>query len=152
MNPATEADALNLATGFCALVDTLEDTCGLEEAEGCTEVVLFPPFPFISKVKDIVQEKGVTVGAQQVYYEDKGAFTGSVAASMVKSVGCEYVLCGHSERRTLFSDSDVNINAKVKKVSLVTQVGRHIIQATIIKLYCKTNKKNGWGVWNDLSM
>ncbi|EED90123.1 triose-phosphate isomerase, partial [Thalassiosira pseudonana CCMP1335] len=57
-----------------------------------------------------------SVGAQQVYYEDKGAFTGSVAASMVKSVGCEYVLCGHSERRTLFSDSDVNINAKVKKV------------------------------------
>lgn len=117
MNPATEADALNLATGFCALVDTLEDTCGLDEEDGCTEVVLFPPFPFISKVKDIVQEKGVTVGAQQVYYEDKGAFTGSVAASMVKSVGCEYVLCGHSERRTLFSDSDVNINAKVKKVS-----------------------------------
>eukprot|EP00577_Skeletonema_sp_RCC1716_P020858 CAMPEP_0113380296 /NCGR_PEP_ID=MMETSP0013_2-20120614/4681_1 /TAXON_ID=2843 ORGANISM="Skeletonema costatum, Strain 1716" /NCGR_SAMPLE_ID=MMETSP0013_2 /ASSEMBLY_ACC=CAM_ASM_000158 /LENGTH=299 /DNA_ID=CAMNT_0000262623 /DNA_START=96 /DNA_END=995 /DNA_ORIENTATION=+ /assembly_acc=CAM_ASM_000158 len=116
MNPTTESDALNLAIGFCALVDTLEDTCGLDESETCTEVVVFPPFPFISKVKDIVSEKGVTVGAQQVYYEDKGAFTGSVAASMVKSVGCEYVLCGHSERRTLFSDSDVNINAKVKKV------------------------------------
>ncbi|KAL7438998.1 hypothetical protein ACHAXM_006508, partial [Skeletonema potamos] len=119
MNPATESDALNLAIGFCALVDSMEDTCAVDESEGCTEVVLFPPFPFISKVKDIVQEKGITVGAQQVYYEDKGAFTGSVAASMVKSVGCEYVLCGHSERRTLFSDSDVNINAKVKKVSFV---------------------------------
>lgn len=118
MNPATESDALNLAIGFCALVDSMEDTCAVDDHEGCTEVVLFPPFPFISKVKDIVQEKGITVGAQQVYYEDKGAFTGSVAASMVKSVGCEYVLCGHSERRTLFSDSDVNINAKVKKVSL----------------------------------
>ena len=42
--------------------------------------------------------------------------TGSVAASMVKSVGCEYVLCGHSERRSLFSDSDANINQKVRKV------------------------------------
>jgi len=84
--------------------------------EGCTEVVLFPPFPFISKVKDIVSKQGIDVGAQQVYYEDKGAFTGSVAASMVKSVGCKYVLCGHSERRTLFSDSDSNINSKVKKV------------------------------------
>lgn len=151
MNPATEADALNLATGFCALVDTLEDTCGLEEAEGCTEVVLFPPFPFISKVKDIVQEKGVTVGAQQVYYEDKGAFTGSVAASMVKSVGCEYVLCGHSERRTLFSDSDVNINAKVKKVSY-SFVGRSI-QATMTKLH-GNKQRNGlgfkipyWSMW-----
>ena len=117
MNPTTESDALNLAIGFSALIDTMEDTCAVDDSEGCTEVVLFPPFPFISKVKDIVQEKGITVGAQQVYYEDKGAFTGSVAASMVKSVGCEYVLCGHSERRTLFSDSDVNINAKVKKVS-----------------------------------
>lgn len=117
MNPATEADALNLANGFVSLLDSMEDTCAMDESEGCTEVVLFPPFPFISKVKDIVAEKGITVGAQQVYYEDKGAFTGSVAASMVKSVGCEYVLCGHSERRTLFSDSDVNINAKVKKVS-----------------------------------
>lgn len=79
-------------------------------------MVLFPPFPFISKVKDIVGKQGISVGAQQVYYEDKGAFTGSVAASMVKSVGCEYVLCGHSERRTLFSDSDVNINAKVSEL------------------------------------
>ena len=79
-------------------------------------MVLFPPYPFISKVKDIVSKEGITVGSQQIFYEDKGAFTGSVAASMVKSIGCEYVLCGHSERRTLFSDSDSNINAKVKKV------------------------------------
>lgn len=116
MNPATEADALNLANGFCALLNELEDTCAVEEVEGCTEVVIFPPYPFISKVKDIVGKNGITVGAQQVYYENKGAFTGSVAASMVKSVGCEYVLCGHSERRSLFSDNDVNINLKVRKV------------------------------------
>jgi len=116
MNPTTEADALNLANGFTALLSEMEESCAWVEKEGCTEVVLFPPFPFISKVKDIVGKKDISVGAQQVYYEDKGAFTGSVAASMVKSVGCEYVLCGHSERRTLFSDSDVNINNKVKKV------------------------------------
>jgi triosephosphate isomerase len=116
MNPATEADALNLATGFTALLNEMSETCAVDDHEGCTEVVLFPPFPFISKVKDIVGKQGISVGAQQVYYEDKGAFTGSVAASMVKSVGCEYVLCGHSERRTLFSDSDVNINAKVSEL------------------------------------
>ncbi|KAL7520457.1 hypothetical protein ACHAWX_005177 [Stephanocyclus meneghinianus] len=115
MNPSTEADALNLANGFVALLHEMEDTCAMDDVEGCTEVVLFPPFPFISKVKDVVGKAGIAVGSQQVYYEDKGAFTGSVSASMVKSVGCEYVLCGHSERRTLFSDDDVNINAKVKK-------------------------------------
>ena len=59
---------------------------------------------------------GITVGAQQVFFEDKGAYTGSVACSMVKSIGCEYVLCGHSERRTLFQDDDMAINLKVKKV------------------------------------
>ena len=116
MNPATEADALNLANSLAALKKDMDNACGLEDMEGCTEVVLFPPFPFISKVKDIVSKQSIDVGAQQVYYEDKGAFTGSVAASMVKSVGCEYVLCGHSERRTLFSDSDRSINSKVKKV------------------------------------
>lgn len=116
MNPTTEADALNLANGFCALLNEMEDTCAMDASEGCTEVVLFPPFPFLSKVGDIVAKNGITIGAQQVYYEDKGAFTGSVAPSMVKSVGCEYVLCGHSERRSIFSDSDANINAKVKKV------------------------------------
>ena len=116
MNPATEADALNLSNGFVALLNEMQGACAIDsENPGCTEVVLFPPFPFLSKVKDIVGKNGIDVGAQGVYYEDKGAFTGSVAASMVKSVGCEYVLCGHSERRALFSDSDVNINAKVKK-------------------------------------
>jgi len=116
MNPGTEADALNLSNGFCALLNEMTDTCAQDDVEGCTEVVLFPPYPFISKVKDIVKKEGVTVGSQQVFYEDKGAYTGSVSASMVKSLGCEYVLCGHSERRTLFRDSDTNINSKVKKV------------------------------------
>lgn len=115
MNPSTEADALNLANGFVRLLNEMEDTCAVDESEGCTEVVLFPPYPFLSKVKDIIGPQGLSIGSQQIYYEDKGAFTGSVAASMVKSVGCEYVLCGHSERRTLFSDDDTNINAKVKK-------------------------------------
>lgn len=126
MNPATEADALTLATDFCARLNEMKDACAVEEKEGCTEVVLFPPFPFISKVKDIVAKSGIDVGAQQVYYEDKGAFTGSVAASMVKSVGCEYVLCGHSERRSLFSDSDVNINAKVRRYNLFTLVAIYV--------------------------
>lgn len=63
-----------------------------------------------------MEEAGITVGAQSIFFEDKGAYTGSVAVSMVDSIGCEYVLCGHSERRTLFNDSDDAINRKVKKV------------------------------------
>lgn len=116
MNPATEEDAIALASGLTKLLG--KDICSLDDDEdiACTEVVVFPPYPFISKVKDVSEDVGVSVGAQSCYYEEKGAFTGSVAVSMVKSIGAEYILCGHSERRTLFHDEDFSINLKVKKV------------------------------------
>ena len=115
MNPATEEEALKLAGDVARLLG--EETCAVTDDpddDTCTEVVIFPPFPFISKVRDSVEEAGLVVGAQNFFFEDSGAFTGSVSASMVQSVGCEYILCGHSERRTLFADSDVNINQKVR--------------------------------------
>lgn len=115
MNPATEDDAVALGAGLTKLLG--EETCPIDDENPlCTEVVVFPPHPFISKVKSEVEDAGITVGAQSIYFEDKGAYTGSVAASMVSSIGCEYVLCGHSERRTLFNDDDSAINRKVKKV------------------------------------
>jgi triosephosphate isomerase len=115
MNPATEEDAVNLAAGLAKYLG--DETCPVsDDDEGCTEVVVFPPFPFISKVRDIAADAGITVGAQSIYFQDKGAYTGSVAASMVQSIGCEYVLCGHSERRVVFNDGDESINRKVQKV------------------------------------
>lgn len=115
MNPATQDEAVALASGLAELLG--EETCPMdEENEFCTEVVLFPPYPFISRVKDNVEDIGITLGAQSIFFEDKGAYTGSVAVSMVKSIGCEYILCGHSERRTVFNDGDGAINLKVKKV------------------------------------
>jgi triosephosphate isomerase len=115
MNPATEEDAVVLAAGLAKYLG--DETCPIsDDEEGCTEVVVFPPFPFISKVRDIAADAGITVGAQSIYFQDKGAYTGSVAASMVQSIGCEYVLCGHSERRVVFNDGDESINRKVQKV------------------------------------
>lgn len=115
MNPATADEAIALASGLSTLLG--EETCAMDgESDSCTEVVLFPPYPFISKVKENVEDIGLTVGAQSCYFEEKGAYTGSVAVSMVQSIGCEYILCGHSERRTLFNDGDNDINLKVKKV------------------------------------
>jgi hypothetical protein len=121
MNPGTEDEALALANDVATRLG--KETCAVGDSDAvdedsCTEVVIFPPFPFISKVRDSVEEAGLVVGAQNFFFEDSGAFTGSVSASMVKSVGCEYVLCGHSERRTLFKDSDVNINQKVGNVQV----------------------------------
>jgi len=115
MNPATEQESIELASGVAKYLG--EATCPMDKNnDECTEVVVFPPHPFIRKVVDEVGDSGITVGAQSIFYLDKGAYTGSVAGSMVKSIGCEYILCGHSERRTLFNDDDGSINKKVKKV------------------------------------
>jgi len=115
MNPATEDDALALASGLTKLLG--DETCPVnEDDDTCTEVVLFPPHPFTAKVYEVASEVGITVGAQSVFFEEKGAYTGAVSTSMVKSIGVEYILCGHSERRSVFNDDDDAINNKVKKV------------------------------------
>lgn len=58
----------------------------------------------------------VVVGAQNLYIENQGAFTGAVSTAMLASIGCTYVLCGHSERRTVFKDSDETVSRKVRVV------------------------------------
>lgn len=60
-----------------------------------------------------VSDSHVSLGAQNLYIESKGAFTGAVSTAMLASVGCTYVLCGHSERRVIFGDSNETINRKV---------------------------------------
>mmetsp|Transcript_12359 Transcript_12359/g.16200 ORF Transcript_12359/g.16200 Transcript_12359/m.16200 type:complete len:298 (-) Transcript_12359:72-965(-) len=115
MNPGTEEEALALITSLTSFLGA--ETCPMDEDnEACTEVVVFPPHPFIRQVKEIAENAGITVGAQSIFYQDKGAYTGAVSASMVKSIGCEYILCGHSERRTLFNDNDASIKLKIQKV------------------------------------
>jgi triosephosphate isomerase (TIM) len=78
------------------------------------EVIVFPPTPFLQEAIRVLQGSGIKVGAQNVDVETTGAYTGQVAASMIRSLGCDYVLIGHSERRTLYDESDENVNAKIK--------------------------------------
>jgi triosephosphate isomerase len=79
------------------------------------EVVVAPPFISLEAVKTIIKDSNIKLSAQNMNNEDSGAFTGEVSASMLKSVGCEYVILGHSERRTIFGESDELINLKVKQ-------------------------------------
>ena len=70
MNPSTEEEANELAAGLTKLLG--EETCPMdEENEFCTEVVLFPPHPFLRQVKDVVEDIGITVGAQSIFFEDQ---------------------------------------------------------------------------------
>ncbi|MCL6493594.1 MAG: triose-phosphate isomerase [Ignavibacterium sp.] len=79
------------------------------------DVVICPPFTSLYEAKKIIDGSIIKLGAQNMFYEDSGAFTGEISASMLKSVGCEYVILGHSERRTIFGEKDEMINKKVRK-------------------------------------
>jgi triosephosphate isomerase len=70
------------------------------------EIMLCPPFPYLMETARLLKDSGVALGAQSVCAEAQGAFTGEVSATMLKDVGCSYVLVGHSERRQLYAESD----------------------------------------------
>lgn len=86
----------------------------LAEGEVSREVVVCPPFTGLSTVADLIEDTDVRLGAQNMYFEPKGAFTGEVSPLMLTNVGCHYVILGHSERREYFSESDALINQKIK--------------------------------------
>ncbi|NUN14405.1 MAG: triose-phosphate isomerase [Myxococcales bacterium] len=101
----TLMDAVELASEIRRLTEQLRDV----------EIAVFPPFPFLVPVAAKLAGSRIGLGAQDCYVADKGAFTGAVSAPMLRSVGCRYILCGHSERRSVFGDSDATVAAKVRR-------------------------------------
>jgi len=77
------------------------------------ELVLCPPFVSLAAVRDLLGGSAVKVGAQNMHFENSGAFTGEVSPSMLEGI-CDYVILGHSERRQMFAESDSSVNRKVK--------------------------------------
>ncbi len=80
-----------------------------------TDVVVCPPFTSLLTVFNLIKDSDIKLGAQNMHYENEGAFTGEVSAIMLKSVGCKYVILGHSERRQYFLETDKTVNLKIKK-------------------------------------
>jgi triosephosphate isomerase len=83
------------------------------ELRECT-TVLIPPFTALEVVREAIAGSAVALGAQNLFWEDAGAFTGEVSGPMLRDAGCAYVLVGHSERRQLFGETDESVNRKVK--------------------------------------
>lgn len=87
--------------------------------ESQNEVVLCVPYIDIFYSVLNAQNTNIKIGAQNMHWEEKGAYTGEVSAEMLKSVGVEYVIIGHSERRQYFSETDETVNKKLKKALAV---------------------------------
>ena len=85
----------------------------LDIARQSVTVAVCPPFVYLQSVIKAVSSSIVAVGAQDIYFEQKGAFTGEISADMLKDIGCTYCLCGHSERRHVIGETDELVNKKV---------------------------------------
>lgn len=97
LNPTSQKEALDIFEGIENGVKDLNSA-----------VVICPPSIYLGLLK------GLPLGAQNIYFEEKGAFTGEISASMLKDLGAEYVIIGHSERRKYFGETDELVNKKIK--------------------------------------
>src|SRR5215213_7783752 len=79
------------------------------------EVAVCPPAVYLDAVAAALQGSAVGLGAQNVYFENNGAFTGELSTAMLLDVGCKYVILGHSERRQLIGETDAEVNKKAKR-------------------------------------
>ena len=94
-------------------VNFVKELRGLvRDVEG-VEIVLAPPFTAVHAAAEAARNSNVAIAAQDMHWEGEGAFTGAVSASMIREAGAEYVIIGHSERRTLFGETDRTVNRKV---------------------------------------
>ncbi|HEY8345347.1 MAG TPA: triose-phosphate isomerase, partial [Bacillota bacterium] len=100
----TASEARELVQG---LRKALTDTKGVE-------VAVCPPFTALAQVAEELKGTEIKLGAQDLFWEEEGAFTGEVSPVMLKDLGCEYVIIGHSERRQYFGETDEQVNKKVK--------------------------------------
>lgn len=87
-----------------------EASVGLEKAQ----LIVIPPFPALSEVSRTLQGSPVQIGAQNMHWEEQGAFTGEVSAPMLKDAGCTLVVIGHSERRQYYGETNETVNKKIK--------------------------------------
>jgi len=78
------------------------------------DMVVCPPSVALSDVHDILNESSIGLGAQNLHWEDSGAFTGELSAGMIKDVGAQYVIIGHSERRQYFGETNETVNKKIR--------------------------------------
>lgn len=112
-------DTRCLVAGNWKMNGTLDEALAFVEQLGenpapeHVEIALMPPFTLLYPLSPLLDKKGIRLGAQNVYYESKGAFTGSISPLMLRDAGCHYVILGHSERRDIMGETDDLIRKKL---------------------------------------
>ena len=101
-NPATQKEAEHLFISVKREIKKIDEV----------ETVICPPSIYLSLFK----QKVIQLGAQNCFWEDKGAYTGEISSSMIKDFGCKYIIVGHSERRGYFNETDGEVNKKIKSI------------------------------------
>ena len=102
----------NDLNGSISLISDLKK--GLSDKNLNVITIVCPPFTSLETANTLLKGSDIKLGAQNMYFEESGAFTGEVSAQMLLGTGCEYVILGHSERRTIFGESNQTINKKIK--------------------------------------
>jgi triosephosphate isomerase len=107
-------------------VDTAGRLVSLVDGQTDIDVMIAPTFTALAPVFEKVKGSQVSLGAQNLYWEQEGAYTGEISAAMLVSTGCRYVIIGHSERRQFFGETDDQINKKIKSA----------VEADLIPVFC----------------
>jgi triosephosphate isomerase len=101
----------------CVTQEAVQLVTGLKRElfeEEKVEVVVCPPFTALGTIGEMIEGSLISLGAQNVFWEKKGAYTGEVSGDMLKDIGCKYVIIGHSERRQYFGETNETVNKRVK--------------------------------------
>ncbi len=102
----TIAQAIELANGLKRVLFDLESES--------MDIILCPSYTALSEVAEVISESNIQLGAQGIFWQDEGAFTGEVSPLMLKDAGCSFVIIGHSERRQYFGETNETVNKKIK--------------------------------------
>jgi len=121
MNRGVPTEAKEMLDKFIPLVKDMDTV----------DIVIGAPFTVLSTVHDLIKATNIKLSAQNMHFEENGAYTGEIAANFLKSIGCEYIILGHSERRDLFHETDDFINKKLKKalsvgLNPIVCIGEHL--------------------------
>lgn len=113
-------DRTPLIAGNWKMYKTIKEAVELVEAllagvgqPSDREVLVCPPFTALYPLSPLLADSPIALGAQDVFYEAQGAYTGAISPLMLKDIGCSYVIVGHSERRQYFGDDDASVNRKL---------------------------------------